>query len=168
MYSPQNIISSNTKCGCSLNLPIQGHCRPTSNCAACCYAKSGYTRLPTSMRKQIYVSRYLAGSDISRLSNECRKWPAVRISGTGDLNPGHVKNMIRLAKEHPQTQFWGMTRKIEIANAVNGREPNLRVLLSVDGSSPSRVWNYQAPMCWGPRLAADQVPEDPRIITVFP
>ena len=167
-YSPVHIISENSKCGCSINLPIRGHCRPTKNCAACCYAKSGYTRLPASMRKQIYVSRYLASKDISRLKEECRAKSAVRISGTGDLLMSHVKNLVQLAKDLPMVQFWGMTRKLEIANAVNKKVPNLRILLSVDGTSPSRVWNYQGPMCWGPRIATDQVKDDPRIKTVFP
>ena len=168
MYSPTTILSENSKCGCSLNLPIAGHCRPTPNCARCCYARSGHTALPASKHKQVYTSKYLAGNNIDRLIEEARTWPAVRLSGTGDLSLDHCKNLIRLAASVPRTMFWGMTRKIEIANEINHKLPNLKLMVSVDSSSPKSVWKYPGAMCWGPRLASDVVPDDPRIHTVFP
>jgi len=114
------------------------------------------------------MSRYLAGTDQTELIQECRLFTAVRLCGSGDLNPEHVPAILRLAKSCPQTMFWGMTRKPEIAGALNNRLPNLRVLLTVDSSSPDSVWNYQGALCFGPRRPGDEVPEDPRIITVFP
>jgi len=61
MYFPTTILSENSKTGCSLNLPIAGHCRPTKNCARVCYAKCGNTAYPNSKRKQIWLSKYLKG-----------------------------------------------------------------------------------------------------------
>lgn len=167
-YHPTTILSENSKTGRSLNLPIKGHCRPTKNCAQTCYARRGRTILPTNIKKQLWLSDYLKGSDISELIGEAKKWPAIRISGTGDLSLEHVPNIIRLAKACPQTQFWGMTRKLEIAKALNNQVPNLNILVSVDSSSPKSVWNYPGKLCFGPRLKTDTIPEDSRIVTVFP
>lgn len=167
-YHPTAILSENRKCGCSINLPIRGHCRPTKACSKHCYAKSGYTRLPTSLKKQDWLSSYLAGNNHQALIIECKGHTAVRLSGTGDLNLNHIPTIINTAKQCPNTQFWGMTRKIEIAEAINNKLPNLHILLSVDSTSPGSVWNYQGPMCWGPRLAADTVPADRRIKVIFP
>lgn len=167
-YSPYRILSSNTKCGCSVNLPIRGHCTPTRVCARACYARTGHCARPASIRKQLYLSRYLKGNDLSRMVGESGKWRAVRLSGTGDLQTGHIRNILRLAGACPDTQFWGMTRKPDIARKLNRRLPNLKVMVSVDSSSPASVWKYDGALCWGPRLAEDRVPRDPRIKVVFP
>jgi hypothetical protein len=167
-YKPTTILSSNTKTGCSINLPIAGHCRPTKNCSKTCYAKSGHTAMPSNKKKQVWVSNYLKGPDITQLIQECLSRTAVRLSGTGDILKEHVPNLLKLAKACPATQFWGMTRKLEIAKAINKKHPNLRLLVSVDSSSPKSVWNYNGALCFGPRLATDEVPKDKRIKTIFP
>jgi hypothetical protein len=167
-YHPMNILSTNTKTGVSINLPIAGHCTPTRNCARCCYARAGRTALPSNKRKQNWVSNYLAGKNLDQLIGECKAEPSVRISATGDLRSEHVEGIFSLARSCPQTEFWGMSRKIDILNSINGHYKNLRLLLSVDSSSPASVWEYQSGMCWGPRLATDIVPLDPRIKVIFP
>lgn len=168
MYHPEHILSSNTKTGRSINLPIKGHCTPTPNCSRTCYAKHGHCARPCSTRKQVWVSSYLKGPDITELTKECQKHPAIRLSATGDLLLDHVPNILSLARSCPKTQFWGMTRKINIAQAINNHLPNLRLLVSIDSSSPPSVWNYPDAMCWGPRLPNDTIPEDDRIKVVFP
>jgi len=60
MKSPLHILSENSKCGVSINMPIKRHCRPTKVCAFCCYARTGRTAFPASTRKQDWVSQYLA------------------------------------------------------------------------------------------------------------
>ena len=167
-YRPGSILSTNTKTGCSINLPIAGHCCPTKNCARVCYAKSGHTALPTNKRKQVWVSDYLKGKDISELIQECLSRTAVRLSGTGDILKEHVPNLKKLAKACPATQFWGMTRKLEIAKALNNKLPNLKLMVSVDSSSPESVWKYNGALCFGPRLQGDKVPKDKRIKVIFP
>jgi len=167
-YRPQHILSSNTKTGCSINLPIKHHCRPTKNCSKTCYARSGYTALPNSLRKQEWVSKYLSGGDISELIRECSSKTAVRLSGTGDIQTEHLPNLLRLARACPATQFWGMTRKLEIAKALNGELSNLRLMVSVDSSSPKAVWKYNGTLCYGPRLKTDRVPNMKNLRTVFP
>jgi hypothetical protein len=169
MYTPQKLLSDNSKTDISINLPILGHCKPTKTCFACCYAKVGPINWSNSRRKQVYVSKYLSGGDISQLKTECQKYNAVRLSGTGDLLPCHVKNILALAEMDPGTQFWGMTRKLDIARSINGRLPNLKLLVSVDATSPESTWQYEGKLCYGPRKEGDEVPKDDnRIVTIFP
>ena len=167
-YFPTTILSSNTKTGCSLNLPIAGHCTPTKNCAASCYAKCGHTALPSNKKKQMWLSNYLKGKDLSGLIKECKSRTAVRLSGTGDLLPAHIPSILSLAKACPQTMFWGMTRKLNIATELNGKLPNLKLMVSVDATSPKEIWDYNGVLCYGPKLKGDVVPKDKRILTVFP
>ena len=168
MYAPQTILSSNSKTGCSINLPIKGHCTPTVTCAKTCYAKAGHIAFPFSRRKQQWISEYLATGNIDKLINECLSRTAVRLSGSGDLNLEHVKSVIKLAKACPDTMFWGMTRKVSIAKKLNNKLPNLKLLLSIDRDSPKASLKYTGAMCWGPRMSDDIVPNDDRIVTVFP
>lgn len=167
-YAPGTLLSSNSKTGCSIDFPIEGHCRPTKNCAKDCYAKKGPIAWKNSKRKHDFMTTYMQGGNIKALIFECKQRSVVRISGSGDLLMEHIPNLLKLAKESPMTTFWGMTRKTEIAEAVNGKLPNLKLLVSVDSSSPDSVWDYQGKMCFGPRREEDTVPNDDRIVVVFP
>ena len=169
-YEPQKIISDNKKTDFSLNLPIKGHCHPTEICARTCYAKVGRLCMKHTRRKQAWLSQYLSGHDISRLIQETRRLSQVRLNGSGDLLPEHIDNILHLAEECPSTRLWGMTRKPDIADEINGKFKNLSLLVTVDHSSPERVWaDYQGAMCFGPRTPEDTVlPDDDRILVVFP
>jgi len=140
MYSPGNILSTNLKTGHSLNLP-RTNCTPTKNCAHCCYGRIGHTCLPDATKKAAYVSEYLSGMDIARLVDECRQLTTVRLSGVGDLLTAHIPNILSLANQCPQTMFWGMTRKLPISYALQGVK-NIRLMVSVDSSSPKKTWAY--------------------------
>ena len=168
MYRPQHILSKNRKTGTSLDLPIKGHCHPTKNCSHDCYAKSGPQAYPASVRKHTWVSNYLRRGNIDQLTAEARQCTAVRLLGSGDFLATHTRAIVRLAKLAPSTQFWGMTRKPDIARRLNGRRPNLRILVTVDASSPRSTWRYKGRLCYGPRRSGDTVPNDSRIVTVFP
>ena len=167
-YAPQKVISENNKTGCSINFPIKGHCRPTKLCKSCCYAKCGHMALPNSVRKQQFVSKYFLGNDLRQIIGECAQFHTVRLNGSGDLLTGHVNNIIRLADACPTTEFYGMTRKPEIATAINNQLSNLSILLSVDVQSPKSVWKYPGKLCFGPRRFNDEVPNDKRVIMIFP
>jgi hypothetical protein len=164
-----SILSSNKKTGVSLNLP-SSNCRPTSICKFCCYGRHHYLgHGRVALAKWTRNSRYLAKTpDCKELISEARAFSAVRISGIGDIIPEHIPNLLILAEKCPKTQFWGMTRKPELATAINNRLPNLGLLVTVDAASPPDTWQYQGRLCYGPRRAQDLVPDDHRIITVFP
>jgi len=164
------ILSSNKKTGVSLNF-TRADCRPTTTCLKCCYGKAHYLgNGKAALAKWARNSQYLATTpDCKELIVEARAFSAVRISGIGDIIPKQVPNLIKLAKACPGTQFWGMTRKPELAKKLNGRLPNLRMLVTVDATSPQSVWDtYDGRLCYGPRRAEDKVPRDKRLVTVFP
>jgi len=167
-YFPTHLLSENKKTCVSINLPIKGHCTPTKQCAQDCYGKSGHTALPSNTKKQKFISKYLERKDITLLIHECRQFISVRLNGVGDLNPQHLPAILSLAEACPQTEFWGMTRKTNIATKVNGKLPNLSILMSIDVTSPDSVWKYDGALCFGPRRPEDAVPDDERIITIFP
>ncbi len=168
-YQPIQLLSQNEKTTMSINLPIRGHCTPSPRCKRDCYGKSGHIISPNCKRKQRYVSEYLKGDDIQQLIWECNPYSGIRLNGVGDLLPAHIPTIFKLAENCPNTTFWGMTRKVEIANEINKAcFNNLSLLVSVDATSKKSDWNYQGALCYGPRRAGDQVPNDQRIITVFP
>lgn len=162
------ILSDNRKTGCSIDLPREGHCRPTPRCAHDCYARTGPQAWPNSTNKHVRTSNYLLGNDLGTLIGESKNKKAVRLSGAGDLLMEHVPAILKLAEACSNTQFWGMTRKLEIAKELNGKFPNLRMLVTVDPTSPEETWGYNGRLCFGPRQADDTVPNDDRILTVFP
>jgi len=167
-YHPTQILSENSKCTASLDLPIHNHCRPTKNCIHDCYARCGHQARPAAQKKHDWVSQYLSQPNIKELIIEAKPKPTIRLNGSGDLNPIHIPQILQLAKACPNTMFWGMTRKPEIATQINNKLPNLKLLVSVDSSSPKSVWNYTGKLCWGPRRPSDQVPNDDRIHVSFP
>jgi hypothetical protein len=168
MYKPITILSKNKKTGASLNLPIKGHCHPTPNCLHDCYAKCGPIAMPRSTRKQRFVSNYLINKELDELIKETLKFSQLRLCGSGDLLPAHVPALLSLAKACPDTMLWGMTRKPDIAYEVNDKHRNLKILVTVDASSPSKTWNYDGAMCYGPKRPGDYIPRDSRLITIFP
>ena len=124
-------------------------------------------------RKQAWVSDYLGNinwpKDLTQLIHECSHLNNVRLSGSGDLQQRHVHALHLLAEACPDTVFWGMTRKPEIADKVNNRVKNLKLLVTVDHTSPDSTWFYDGAMCFGPRMPEDTVlPDDDRILVVFP
>ncbi len=172
MYKPQRILSENSKTDYSLNLPVFGHCIPTPLCLTHCYAKTGRICMKHSRKKQEWVSKYLLVQPygLKDLILECRPLNNVRLCGSGDLLNGHVSGIKKLANECPDTMFWGMTRKTTIANRLNDfYNENIKLLVSVDHTSPDKTWYYEGALCFGPRMPEDTVlPDDDRIKVVFP
>lgn len=162
-------LSSNSKTGVSINLPL-ANCSPTKVCFKICYAKSGPIAFKNSRAKQIRVSEYLLQSDITELVSECKNYSTVRLNGTGDLLTEQVDSILNLAKSCPSTTFYGMTKKIEIANMINGKLPNLSILVSIDSSSPMATKEYKGMKCYTalPTDNLDEVKKDDSIVVVFP
>jgi len=207
------LLSTNTKTGTSINLPVI-NCRPTRRCAKACYACEGPITFKHSVRKTLVVDEALRKGEIEGLIWECRMLRSVRLNGSGDMTDEHVDSVLRLAQACPGTLFWGFTRKREIAEAVNGkpsaeapgdparrsdageavngrasstasstssesvsgrsmsadgRLPNLSLIVTFDATSPDKeLAGYEGPLAFGPRKPKDPVPDDARIIVVFP
>lgn len=172
-YKPSKLLSCNSKTNDpSLNLPIVGHClNKTDNCSKNCYALTGPISLSLSVLKGEYLSRYLLQTDLRQLIGECSVVKSVRLNGGGDLLPGHVPAILKLAKVCKDTTFWGMSRNKEVLKAVNNSGlKNLSLLYSIDASTPPQLYkDYKNGLVWGPRLAGDEVPlNDPRLKVIFP
>lgn len=164
----ERLLSENTKTGVSLNLPVK-NCRPSKHCAKTCYACAGRCLLKMSVVKTLRVDRCLSTGQIDRLSNESNMYANVRLCGTGDFLEEQVPHVLRLSQRCPDTLFWGFTRKVKIANQLNGKRKNLRMLLSVDVSTPTKEYrNYTGKLAFGPVFPGEHVPKDNRISVVFP
>ncbi len=162
------LLSENLKTGTSINLPVL-NCFPTTRCAAACYACVGPISWRNSLRKALALDDALKRNEVEGLIWECRRFIDVRLNGSGDLLPVHVPAVLRLAGSCPETVFWGFTRNREVSQEVNGRLPNLSLILTFDATSKDRdLSGYEGPLAFGPRRPGDEVPEDPRLVVVFP
>ena len=162
------ILSANHKTGVSLNLPVL-NCRPTRRCAAACYACEGLISWRPSIRKALVVDAALRRGEIEGLIWECRRLREVRLNGSGDMTSEHVPGILKLAGACTGTIFWGFTRCREVAEAVNNQCANLSLILTMDATSPdTKLAGFFGPLAFGPRKPRDRVPEDSRIVVVFP
>jgi len=162
------ILSTNRKTAVSINLPVR-NCKPTRRCAAACYACEGPIAWKNSIRKALAVDAALRKGEIEGLVWECRMLQGVRLCGSGDMTLDHVPAVIRLAEACPDTTFWGFTRRREVAEAINGGHVNLSVIVTFDATSPEgELRGYEGPAAFGPRTSRDIVPDDQRIMVVFP
>jgi hypothetical protein len=162
------VLSTNHKTGISVNLPIM-NCRPTPRCKAACYACEGPISWENSVRKALAVDAALRKGEIEGLIWECRRLQDVRLNGSGDLTPGHVPAVLRLAEACPETTFWGFSRCRLVAEAANSKLNNLSLILTFDATSPDReMADCECPLAFGPRRPRDNVRDDRRIIVVFP
>ncbi len=167
---PLQFLSGNKKTGVSINLPLT-NCRPSIRCAETCYAMEGFIAAGNSIRRTLAVDRlFRTGEGMDRLIEECKQQDNVRLNGIGDFVTEHIVQLYRLAWACPDTIFWGFTRKQEIARMVNGTSyDNLSIILSWDASHRAgHVKGYKGPLAYGPVKPEDKIPDDPRIIVVFP
>ena len=165
---PTKLLSDNHKTGASLNLPLT-NCHPTERCAEACYARIGPIAWPNSVRKALAVDATLRKSEIDGLAWECRRLQDVRLNGSGDMIPEHISAVLGLAAACPKTMFWGFTRKRKIAERLNRKLRNLSLIISFDVTSPDEdLTGYEGPLAFGPRRPEDPVPDDERIVVVFP
>jgi hypothetical protein len=162
------ILSENHKTGTSINLPVM-NCRPTRRCAAACYACVGPIAWANSIRKALAVDAALRKGEIEGLIWECRRLQDVRLNGSGDMTLHHATAVLRLATACPGTIFWGFTRSRRVAETINRQQENLSLVISFDATSRvGELDGYDGPLAFGPRRPRDPVPEDDRIIVVFP
>lgn len=163
------MLSGNKKTGAALNLPLSC-CRPSARCAETCYAMEGFISSDRAIQHSLVIDRlFRIGEGMVRLIKECRKRKDVRLNGIGDFITDHLPQLFRLVEACPKTIFWGFTRKKEIAVLVNGQYKNLSLVLSWDATHhKSHVRGYKGPLAYGPIQPGEKVPNDKRIIVVFP
>lgn len=165
---PIRLLSENHKTHTSLNLPLI-NCKPTKRCSEACYACVGPVAWPNSIRKALAVDAILREGKIESLTWECQELQTVRLNGSGDMTLQHVQPILNLAGACHKTVFYGFTRNREVAEAINNKLENLSLIITFDVTSPpAELDGYNGPLAFGPRRPEDSVPDDERIVVVFP
>ena len=148
------VLSNNSKCSISLNLPLQ-NCLPTPACASVCYASQGFQYLRKSIIKSLAVNR-LIEIDPERVARKMVDEAAgrsIRLAGSGEILPSH-KDLLLYA-ENFGGSYWGFTRRIDTHQTV----PSL--MLSIDATTPARVMKYVREHVPANRRAYLRRPSDP-------
>jgi len=141
----ENIISSNSKTGVSINFPIALTCRPLETCRQYCYAgkKGKPITWATSLKKQVRVWRYFKSTTpdevAERVLKEChrRKLTWLRWNGCGDLFPEACNVISRVAKADPGITHLVVTKKPEYVPLIPELD-NIFLMFSIDWSEESR------------------------------
>ena len=143
-------VSDNGKTGISINLAIVETCQPTRECMDYCYGTRGPIAFKNSILAQhanVLRFTYLATAPQSEVDAECdaiatavrkgkQNW--IRWNGVGDLIPGSVRVINRMAELHPEITQWVVTRKVNEA-ATLADKPSIKVLFSLDSSTPDTI-----------------------------
>lgn len=129
------VLSSNSKCSVSLNLPIQ-NCLPTAACASVCYASQGFQYLRKSIVKSLAVERLIAldSEHVARKMVDESAGRNIRLAGSGEVLPSH-KGLLSAVRELGG-EYWGFTRRIDTHQTF----PEL--MFSIDATTPRRVMDY--------------------------
>lgn len=143
-------VSDNGKTGISINVSITDTCSPTKECKDYCYGTRGPIAYPASILAQAANTRrftYLQSAPQTEVDAECEALAAVvkkgkqnwlRWNGVGDLIPGSVRVINRMAELHPEITQWVVTRKVtECATLAD--KPSIKILFSLDNSTPDTI-----------------------------
>ena len=148
------VLSSNSKCSISLNLPIQ-NCLPTAACASVCYASQGFQYLRKSIVKSLAVNRMIQ-DDPERVARKMVDEAAgrnIRLAGSGEILPSH-KDLLSYIENFGGT-YWGFTRRIDTHKTA----PSL--MFSIDATTPTKVMDYVRNQVPANRRAYLRRPRDP-------
>ena len=138
-------VSTNSKTGYSINASIARTCRPTKACSEYCYGLEGRIRYPAALASQARNASFFETADESLLGESAlavgrrvlRRQTFIRMFGVGDLQPGSVTFLTRLAMAYPKLSVWVSTRKLELARKLP-LLPNLHVMLSCDATTTKK------------------------------
>lgn len=138
-------VSTNSKTGYSVNVSIARTCRPTKACSEYCYGLEGRIRYPAALASQARNASFFENADEATIGESAlaigrrvlRRQDFIRMFGVGDLQPGSVAFLTRLATAYPKLQVWVSTRKLELARRLP-LLPNLHVMMSCDATTTKK------------------------------
>ena len=107
------ILSQNSKCGISLDLPV-AYCKPTKACADVCYACQGTQMFYRSIVKSLSVGRMI-DADPERVARKIideAQGRSVRIAGSGEILPKH-KSLLDFVSEFGGN-WWGLPNGLKL------------------------------------------------------
>ena len=148
------VLSSNSKCSISLDLPIH-NCLPTKVCAAVCYASQGTQFFRKSIIKALAVNRMIAEDPehVARKMVDEAAGRSIRIAGSGEILPEH-RTLVDQIKKYGGS-WWGFTRRVDTHRAI----PEL--MFSIDATTTDLVMEYVQEEVPTRRLAYLRRPRDP-------
>ncbi len=129
------ILSENSKCSISLDLPIL-NCNPTEACSEVCYACQGRQFYRRAVVKSLAVNRLIAKDPehtARKIVDEAAGRP-IRLAGSGELLPEH-KALVDLIEKYGGT-WWGFTRRV----GTHREMP--RLMFSLDATTPAAALRY--------------------------
>lgn len=129
------LLSQNSKCGVSLDLPLI-NCKPTNACASVCYASQGRQYYSRAIIKSLAVNRMILTEPeraARKVVNESQGVP-IRIAGSGEILPDH-KPFLDSIEEYGGS-YWGFTRRVDTHHAI----PSL--MFSFDATSAEQQLHY--------------------------
>jgi len=143
-------LSDNGKTGISINVSIPMTCNPTKECMDYCYGFRGPIAFKASVALQAANARrlvYLETASEEEVAVEAKKIAEAvlkmnqnwfRWNGVGDLIPGSVRVINKIAELYPSLIQWVVTRKPEQVKNLSDRE-SIKILFSLDSSTPRTI-----------------------------
>lgn len=129
------ILSENSKCSISLDLPIF-NCQPTTACSQVCYACQGRQFYRHAIVKSLAVNRLIADDPeyaARKMVDEARGH-VIRLAGSGEILPSHAPLVTYVEKFGGS--WWGFTRRVDTHQALP------RLMFSLDATTPASVLAY--------------------------
>lgn len=145
-------VSGNLKTGSSINLSITETCNPTKECSKYCYGLRGPIGFSNSIAVQHSntirfnylenASQEIVDTEVHAIAAQVQKlrqdW--IRWNGVGDLIPGSVRIINRMAELYPNIIQWVVTRKVLQAKNLSDKK-SIKILFSLDDSTPETIKN---------------------------
>ena len=129
------VLSQNSKCGISLDLPVS-YCKPTRACAEVCYSCQGTQNFRRSVLKSLAIAQMI-NADPERVARKIideSQGRVVRIAGSGEILPEH-KTLLELIEKFGGS-WWGFTKRIDTHRVL----PDL--MFSIDATTCQSVMAY--------------------------
>jgi len=129
------ILSENSKCAVSLDLPII-NCKPTKACSEVCYACQGRQFYRRAIVKSLAVNRLIAEDPehVARKMVDEAAGRTIRLAGSGELLPQHA-DLVKYIEKYGGS-WWGFTRRVDTHKAMP------RLMFSIDATTPASVLEY--------------------------
>ena len=129
------ILSENSKCSVSLDLPV-ANCIPTEICSQVCYAAQGRQYYRRSIVKSLAIDRLIEHDPehAARKMVDEAMGRNIRMAGSGEILPEHTDLLSYVNRFHGS--WWGFTRRLDTHQTF----PSM--MFSFDSSTPSEVMQY--------------------------
>lgn len=138
----ERILSRNAIAGATLDVPIEGTCKPSKTCVKDCYAASSRQAMPRMLAHQYRVQHSMDADPAAFAQRVMAEYDNLgltylRWNGVGDLSESAVHTINWIGQNRPDAVLWVVTRKPELAARIE-HFPNIYVHFSLDSSSLDR------------------------------